>query len=89
MTQQNPDDGAWFAPKRYGYGAGLPITWQGWLATITYIAVIAGIPVLDDLGTEGSHVAAFALFLLATSVFLVILARRTRGGWKWRWGKKG
>ncbi len=22
-------DALWFAPKRYGYGAGLPIAWQG------------------------------------------------------------
>ena len=24
------DDKPWFAPKRFGYGAGLPIAWQGW-----------------------------------------------------------
>ncbi len=30
----------WFAPKRYGYGAGLPIAWQGWVLTIGYLAVI-------------------------------------------------
>lgn len=23
------EDGDWFAPKRFGYGAGLPIAWQG------------------------------------------------------------
>ena len=21
----------WFAPKRYGYGSGMPIAWQGWV----------------------------------------------------------
>jgi hypothetical protein len=30
----------WFAPKRYGYGAGLPITWQGWAVTLAYVGVI-------------------------------------------------
>ena len=24
---------SWFAPKRYGYGAGAPISWQGWALT--------------------------------------------------------
>ena len=24
------DDPEWFAAKRYGYGSGLPIAWQGW-----------------------------------------------------------
>jgi hypothetical protein len=33
------DDGPeWFAPKRYGYGAGLPISWQGWALTIAFLA---------------------------------------------------
>ena len=31
---------AWFAPERYGYGAGLPIAWQGWALIGAYIAVI-------------------------------------------------
>ena len=37
------EDGAWFAPKRYGFGAGLPIAWQGWallLGTIGQIDVL-------------------------------------------------
>ena len=29
----------WFAPKRYGYGAGLPISWQGWAVTVAFIAL--------------------------------------------------
>ena len=30
---------AWFKPKRYGYGP-TPISWQGWLLTAVYFAVI-------------------------------------------------
>ena len=29
----------WFAPKRYGYGAGMPISWQGWAITLVFIGV--------------------------------------------------
>jgi hypothetical protein len=29
-------EGDWFAPKKLGVGAGLPITWQGWALTIGY-----------------------------------------------------
>ena len=33
------DDGPeWFAPKRYGYGAGLPISWQGWAVTLGFMS---------------------------------------------------
>ena len=35
------DDGAWFAPKRFGYGAGLPIAWQGWALLAGYIAAVS------------------------------------------------
>ena len=30
----------WFAPKRYGLGAGLPIAWQGWAVLAVFIAII-------------------------------------------------
>ena len=27
----------WFASKRYGLGAGLPMAWQGWVLTLGYV----------------------------------------------------
>lgn len=32
------DKHGWFAPKKYGYGSGLPTAWQGWAVTLTYVA---------------------------------------------------
>ena len=32
----------WFGPKAVGYGMG-PTSWQGWLATLTVIAAVAGL----------------------------------------------
>jgi len=33
----------WFPTKRYGYGWGLPIRWQGWIVLLSYvILVLAG-----------------------------------------------
>ena len=37
------DPPAWFAPKRYGYGAGLPISWQGWALTCAFVLVAVGL----------------------------------------------
>jgi hypothetical protein len=76
------DDPEWFAPKRYGYGAGPPISWQGWALTLGFVAVAT------LLSVRFSHrpveaLAAIAPFFI---VFLVICARTTRGGWRWRWG---
>ena len=30
------DGPEWFAPKRYGYGSGLPISWQGWAVLLGF-----------------------------------------------------
>ena len=53
------DDGAWFAPKRFGYGAGLPIAWQGWALLAGYIAVmLAPTPLLEWDPILGTGIAA-------------------------------
>lgn len=88
MPDEIEHDGAWFAPKRHGFGAGFPIAWQGWLVLGFYVAALGGIRLLDKTGHAGARAAAFALFLLVTGLLFVIVARRTRGGLKWRWGRK-
>ena len=78
------DGPEWFAPKRYGYGAGPPISWQGWALTLAYVVIVALVGV-----TFHHHLAQFAaLAIPVTVVFMVIAARTTRGGWRWRWGEK-
>jgi hypothetical protein len=72
----------WFAPKRLGYGSGLPITWQGWAVTIVYsVAVIGAAATL----VPRHPLIAVGIIAPATLVFMTICARHTRGGWKWRW----
>ena len=34
----------WFAPRRYGIGSSLPISWQGWLVLFAYIAIVCAAP---------------------------------------------
>ncbi len=76
-------DGAeWFAPKRYGYGAGVPISWQGWAVTLAFIAIVGLIAFL--LGNQ--PLVLVALLFPLTLVLIVITAKTTRGGWRWRWG---
>jgi hypothetical protein len=75
----------WFAPKRYGLGAGLPIAWQGWAVLAVYIGVITGAFFLFG---ERSP-ATYAVLAIATALLLLVTAKTTRGGWRWRWGKDG
>lgn len=81
------DDGAWFAARRYGYGAGLPLRRQGWALVLAYLGLLGGLKLLDTHGGAFGRGGAFALFVAGTAVFLIVTARHTRGGWKWRWGK--
>lgn len=71
---------AWFAPKRFGYGAGLPIAWQGWVVLAVFIAGLAGaVAWLDGI------VRVVAIVALVAGLFFVTRAK-TEGGWRWRSG---
>lgn len=77
------DDDVWFEAKTHGYGAGMPVSWQGW-------ALIGGFLVLltaAGIALVPRHPWLFvALSLIATVPLIVLSARHTRGGWRWRWG---
>ena len=72
----------WFSPKRYGYGAGWPISWHGWAVTLLFSAItIAAVLFLIN------RPALMAAVLFPNiALFVLITARTTRGGWHWRWG---
>lgn len=74
----------WFAAKRYGIGAGKPISWQGWALTIGYLAAVVGASAL----LSKSVLAFVAILVSLTLGFVIVSARTTRGGWRWRWGEK-
>jgi hypothetical protein len=76
------DGPEWFAPKRYGYGAGLPISWQGWALTLGFVGM--ALLLATTLGDRPLQLVAVLIPL--TIAFTLVAARTTRGGWRWRWG---
>ncbi len=79
------DDGpAWFSAKRRGYGAGLPIAWQGWAITLAYIALVFAAAFLF----KDRWLPLLSIVVLATLLFMLVCARTTKGGWSWRWGSE-
>jgi hypothetical protein len=78
------DEPDWFAPKRFGYGAGLPISWQGWAVTLVYVVLIA----LASFAIRYTWIGYASIVTMLTALFIVICARTTKGGWRWRWGEK-
>lgn len=77
------DSSEWFAPKRYGYGAGLPISWQGWAVTLTFLAYAFAV----SFWFKSNIPVTLALMVPAIAAFIIVVARTTRGGWRWRWGE--
>ena len=77
------DGPEWFEPKRYGYGFGPPIAWQGWLLLAAYLAAVA----LATCLLGHSPLALAGLMFPLTAVLILVASRTTRGGWRWRWGK--
>jgi len=78
------DGPEWFAPKRFGYGAGLPISWQGWVLTIGFVLASAALGVV----LARKPLAFIAVMVPLTLAFVLIAANTTKGGWRWRWGKR-
>ena len=77
------DGQEWFAPRRYGIGAGLPISWQGWLVVVGYVTIVG----TAAIAFRANPPVFVAILAPVTAVFLTIAARTTRGGWRWRWGE--
>ena len=74
----------WFAAKRYGYGAGLPISWQGWAVTLAFMALVGAIAFLFG----DKPLVVVALVIPLSFLLILVTAKTTRGGWRWRWGKE-
>lgn len=73
----------WFEPKKFGYGAGLPCAWQGWVLLGGYLAVVA---ILVAFSTQMGLVVNVTSIVLVTIPFIWLVKRHTRGGWRWRMG---
>jgi len=74
----------WFGHKRYGYGAGRPISWQGWVLTIVFLAIVIG----STFFIEEKPLAVIGVVVPTILAFILMCARTTQGGWRWRWGDK-
>lgn len=78
------EPGDWFAAKKLGYGAGLPIAWQGWALMAGYLAIVLGLGLLAETGDLANMVIGLTGIAIVTILFLLVVKKRTRGGWRWR-----
>jgi hypothetical protein len=75
----------WFPAKRYGWGWGLPIAWQGWLVLGIFVALVlsAAFFVLPRSGPLVFY--GLVGFLVAC---LALVCWYTGEPARWRWGSK-
>ena len=81
----NDDSGFWFPAKRYGWGWGPPVKWQGWLVIAVYVAAILFICVRFPPNRD---IAAFLVLVVLTTLGMVFVCWWKGEPPKWRWGDK-
>jgi hypothetical protein len=76
-------DRYWFPAKRYGWGWGVPVTWQGWVVLAGFFGlVLVGVILLPPHTQLGPFLAYFA----ALNVLLVGICLLKGEPPRWRWG---
>lgn len=77
---------AWLAAKRYGYGTGLPIAWQG--SAVLVVFQVSARAILEFLGIGPAGIITIVIDAVAVVALLAICALKTEGGWRWRWAER-
>lgn len=74
----------WFPAKRYGWGWGPPVTWQGWVVLAAYMVLLFGGAyfLLPAIG-----VPAFLLYTTVLSAALIAVCWFKGEKPRWRWGE--
>ena len=76
----------WFPAKRYGWGWGLPVSWQGWVVLALFvILLLAGAVSFPPSSMTG----AFVVYVLILSALLTGVCWLTGEPPRWRWGDDG
>ena len=75
----------WFPAKRYGWGWGLPLTWQGWVVMILWTLIVIAVA---PFAGPNKHPLLFAVFLAVMLAVLVAICYAKGEPPRWRWGDK-
>jgi hypothetical protein len=74
----------WFPAKRYGWGWGLPVRWQGWVVLAVYLGlVLAGVRAFKPLPDP----VPFITYISLLSLLLTLICWAKGEPPRWRWGK--
>ena len=74
----------WFKPKRVGWGISYPISWQGWICLLIFVAVLLFFFLSNDFTQKGSWITFVVEALVTYIVYAFLLKNKVEGGLKWR-----
>ena len=83
----------WFKRKRYGYGW-VPVTWQGWLLTISSMSIVAVAQLLffptPSLNFSNLElIVNWSIIAILIIIFLYLVSKKSPPAkWRWGWRKK-
>lgn len=73
----------WFPARRYGWGWGLPTTWQGWVVLGTFtVLVTAGVFIFPP----HESTTAWLVYVGVLSLLLLVVCWLKGEPPRWRWG---
>lgn len=75
----------WFPAKRYGWGWGPPVRWQGWVVLALYTLLLS-LSALTFLPSD--NIAAFLACAVALTIALMVVCWSKGERPRWRWGEK-
>lgn len=73
----------WFPAKRFGWGWGLPATWQGWVVLVGYIAAVA---LIGAYLSPDRHPLLFPIGIAFATCLLIGVCLKKGEPPGWRWG---
>ena len=77
----------WFPAKRYGWGWGIPSTWQGWLVIAGFVGLLAVGPFIFPPATQLGRYLAYAA-VLSGALLVVCWLKGEPPRWRWGDGKR-
>jgi hypothetical protein len=78
------DHGYWFPSKRYGWGWGLPVRWQGWVTLIVFIGLVWTVAAFFH---PAVHPVAFGCLIVVLIAGFTLVCWMKGEPTRWRWGK--
>lgn len=76
----------WFPAKRWGWGWGPPVKWQGWVVLLAYgvLLTVGSIWLLLLESVMGT--VLYALWIVGLTAILIAVCRWKGERPRWRWG---